>query len=96
MIYKSYSIIAETSLNCLKIMTAVTSHLSFPGLISGKPPGSAKDIVMQLYGQPGRSASLFLCILHFSFYFKFWARVVGSVACKRVLWDKTVIFITNK
>ena len=60
MIYKSYSIIAETSLNCLKIMTAVTSHLFLPGLISEMPPGSAKDIVMQLYGQPDRSVSLFL------------------------------------
>ena len=60
MIYKSYSIIAETSLNCLKIMTAVTSHLSLPRLISEMPPGSAKDIVMQLYGQPDRSVSLFL------------------------------------
>ena len=77
-------------------MTAVTSHLFLPGLISEMPPGSAKDIVMQLYGQPDRSASLCLCILHFSFYFKFSAIVVGSVACKRVLWNTTVIFITNK
>ena len=26
----------------------------------------------------------------------FWASVVGSVACKRVLWNTTVIFTTNK
>ena len=63
-------------------MTAVTSHLFLPGLICEMPPGSAKDIVMQLHGQPDWSASLGLYILHFSFYFKFWARVVGSVACK--------------
>ena len=64
MIFKSCSIIVETSLNCLKIMTAVTSHLFLPGLISEMPPGSAKDIVMQLYGQPDWSASLCLYILH--------------------------------
>jgi len=96
MLYKSYPVIAEISLNCLKIMIPVTSHLFFPGLISEMPPGSTKNLVMQLYGQPDRSASLCLYILHFYFFFKFWARVVGSVACKRVLWDKTVIFITNK
>ena len=96
MLFKSYSVVAEISLNCLKIMTAVTSHLFFPGLISEMPPGSTKNIVMQLYGQPDRSASLCLYILHFSFFFKFWARVVGSVACKTVVWNTTVIFITNK
>ena len=62
-------------------------------LISEMPPGSAKDIP---YGQTDRSASLRLYILHFSFYFMFWARVVGSVASKRVLWNTTVIFTTNK
>jgi len=80
-------------------MTAVTSHLFLPGTISEMPPGSAKDIVMQLYGQTDQSASLCLYILHFSFYFMFWARVVGSVACKRGLWNTvniTIIFITNK
>ena len=46
MLFKSYSVIAEISLNCLKIMTAVTSHLFFPGLISEMPPGSTKNIVM--------------------------------------------------
>ena len=96
MIFKSCSIIVETSLNCLKIMTAVTSHLFLLGLISEMPPGSAKDIVMQVYGHPDWSASLCLYILHFSFYFKFWARVVGSVACKRVLWNTTVIFMTRR
>ena len=50
------------------------------------PPGSAKDIP---HGQTDRSASLRLYILHFSFYFMFWARVVGSVAGKRVLWNTT-------
>ena len=75
------------------MMTAVTSHLFLPGLISEMLPGSAKDI---LYGQTDQSASLHLHILHFSFYFMFWARVVGSVACKRVLWNTTIIFITNK
>ena len=74
-------------------MTAVTSHQFLPELISEMPPGSAKDI---LYGQTDRSASLCLYILHFSFFFKFWARVLGSVAYKRVLWNKTVIFMTNK
>ena len=91
MIFKSCPIIVEISLNCLKIMTAVTSHLLLPGLISEMPPGSAKDIVMQLYGQHDWS-SLCLYILHFSFYFKCWARVMGSVACKKVLWNTTVIF----
>ena len=62
-------------------------------LISEMPPGSAKDI---LHGQTDRSASLRLYILHFSFYFMFWARVVGSVAGKRVLWNTTVLFTTNK
>ena len=40
-----------------------------------------------------------LCVCIFctfiSFYFMFWARAVGSVACKRVLWNITVIFKTN-
>ena len=96
MIYKSYPIIVETSINCFshsKMMTAVASHLFLPELISDMAPGSAKDI---LYGQTDRSASLRLYILHFSFYFMFWASVVGSVACKRVLWNTTVIFTTNK
>ena len=72
-----------TSLNCFshsKIMTAVTSHLFLPGLISEMPPGSAKDIVMQLYGQTDQSASLCLYILHFSFYFMFSASVVVWLA----------------
>ena len=77
-------------------MTAVTSHLFLPGLISEMTPGSAKDIMMQLYGQRDWSASLCLYILHFFNYFKLWARVVGYVACKRVLWNTTIIFITNK
>ena len=95
MIYKSYVIIVETSLNCFshsKMMTAVTSDLFLPELISEMPPGSAKDIP---YGQTDRSASLRLYILHFSFYFMFWARVVGSMACKRVLWNTTIIFTTT-
>jgi len=79
MIYKSYSIIVEASSNCLKITTAATSHLFLPGLISEMTPGSAKDIMMQLYGQPDWSASLYLYILHFSVYFKFWARVVIGI-----------------
>ena len=93
---KSYPVIVETSLNSFshsKMMTAVTSHLFLPELISEMPPGSPKDI---LYGETHPSASLHLQILHFSFYFMFWATVVGSVACKRVLWNTTVIFITNK
>ena len=69
MIYKSYSINDETPLNCLKVMTAVTSHQFLPELISEIPPGSAKDI---LYGQTDRSASLCLYILHFSIFFKLW------------------------
>ena len=80
-------------------MTAVTSHLFLPGLISEMPPGSSKDIVMQLYGQTNQSASLCLYILHFSLYSMFWVRVVGSVACKRVLWNTVninVILILNK
>ena len=60
MIFKSCSIIVEISLNCVKIMTAFTSHLFLPGQISEMPPGSAKDIVMQLYGQPDWSASVFI------------------------------------
>ena len=59
MIYKSYSIIVEKSLNCLKIMTTATSHLFLPGLISEMTPGSAKDNMVQLYGQSGWSASHF-------------------------------------
>ena len=58
--YKSYPIIAETSLNYFshsKMMSAVTSHLFLSELISEMPPGSAKDI---LYGQTDRSASLHL------------------------------------
>jgi len=51
--------LAWCCLNCLKIMTAVTSHLLLPGLISEMPPGSPKDIVMQLYGQPDWSS---LCL----------------------------------
>ena len=95
MIYKSYAIIVETSLNCFshqKMMSAVTSHLLVPELISEMAPGSAKDIP---YGQTDRSASLRLYILHFSFYFMFWASVVGSMACKRVLWNTTIIFTTT-
>ena len=38
----------------------------------------------------------FCTFILFSFYFMFWASVVGSVACKRVLWNTTVIFTTNK
>ena len=64
-----------------------------PKVISEMSPGSAKDIP---HGQTDRSASLRLYILHFSFYFMFWARVVGSVASKRVLWNTTVLFTTNK
>ena len=70
MIYKSYSIIVETSLNCFshsKIMTAVTSQLCLTGLISMMPPGSAKDIVMQMYGKTNRSTSLCSYILYFPF-----------------------------
>ena len=40
-----------------------------------------------------------LCVYkfwNFPVYFMFWASVLGSVACKRVLWDTTVIFTTNK
>ena len=48
MIYKSYSIIVETSVNCLTTMAAVTSHMFLPTLTSEMPHGSAKDIVMQL------------------------------------------------
>ena len=73
-IYKSYSIIVETSFKCFshsKIMTAVTSHLCLSGLISKMPPGSAKDFVMQLYEQTDQLASLCLYILYFSFYFIF-------------------------
>ena len=54
MIYKSYPIIVETSLNFFshsKMMTAVTSHLFLPELISEMPPGSAKDIPDRLTGQ---------------------------------------------
>ena len=47
-IYKSYSIIVETSVNCLTTMAAVTSHMFLPRLTSEMPHGSAKDIVMQL------------------------------------------------
>ena len=75
------------------MMNAVTSHLFRRELISEMPPGSAKDI---LCGQTDWSASSRLQILHFSFYFMIWARVFGSVACKRVLWNTTIIFITNK
>ena len=60
-------------------MTAITSHLFLPELISEMPPGSAKDI---LYGQTDRPASLHLYILHFEF-------------CIRVLWNTTVIYITS-
>ena len=70
MIYKSYSIIVETSLNCFshsKIMTAVTSQLCLTVLISMMPPGSAKDIVMQMYGKTDRSTSLCSYILYFPF-----------------------------
>ena len=72
MIYKSYSIIFETSLNFFshsKIMTAVTSHFCLSGLIGKMHPGSAKDIVMQLYKKTALSASLCLYILYFSVYF---------------------------
>ena len=58
MIYKSYPIIVATSVNCFshsKMTTVVASHLFLPELISGMPPGSAKDI---LYGQTDRSPSL--------------------------------------
>ena len=58
MIYESYPIIVEASVNCFshsKMTTAVASHLFFPELISEMPPGSAKDI---LYGQTDRSASM--------------------------------------
>ena len=74
MIYKSHSLIFETSLNCFscsKIMTAVTSHFCLSGLIGKMPPGSAKDIVMQLCKQTDWSASLCLYILYFSVYFIF-------------------------
>ena len=87
MIYKSYPIIVETSVNCFshsKMTTAVASHLFLPELISEMPTGSAKDI---LYRQTDRSESLRLYLLHFSFHFMFWASAVGSVACKRVLWN---------
>ena len=87
MIYKSYPIIVETSVNCFshsKMTTAVASHLFLPELISEMPPGSAKDI---LYRKTDRSESVRLYLLHFSFQFMFWASVVGSVACKRVLWN---------
>ena len=69
MTYKSHSIIFETSYS--KIMTAVTSHFCLSGLIGKMPPGSAKDIVMQLYKQTDWSASLCLQILYFSVYFIF-------------------------
>ena len=58
MIYKSYPIIVETSINCFyhsKMTTAVASHLFLPELISEMPPGSAKDI---LYGQTDRFQQL--------------------------------------
>ena len=51
MMYKSYPINVETSVNCFshsKMTTAVASHLFLPELISKMPPGSAKD---NLYGQ---------------------------------------------
>ena len=67
------------------------SFVSVTGLIQEMTPGSPKDIMVQLYGQPDWSASHFASV-----YFKFWARVVGSVARKRVLWNTTVIFITNE
>ena len=57
---KSYPVIVETSSNSFshsKMMTAVTSHLFLPELISEMPPGSTKDI---LYGETQPSASLHL------------------------------------
>ena len=44
----------------LKIMTAVTSHQSFPEMIKEIPPGHVKDLVLQLCGQTHRWVNLFL------------------------------------
>ena len=48
-------------------MTTVVSHQCLPVLINEMPLGSAKDIVIQLYGQTDKSASVFVLFVFFTF-----------------------------
>ena len=88
MIYKSYPIIAQTSVKLFFPLKdddcCCQSPCSFQSWSVRRLQGLQRIFCMdRLTGQH-------LCvyqILHFSFYFMFWASVVGSVACKRVLWN---------